>query len=367
MESQFQSHFQGSDSEVRRPTKSLGFPPLLNGPPGYHKAPAGWAHLIRALNFRSAWRNGQIKTPFLAWLRNQPMMREPILRSQFKYPAVYFFERLDNNTAKTESAYMQTVGNFATTPCDSCLSRDGPFATCVKVDGYPGVTSCANCHWWDQDHRCHVDPSAAEHVPAPAPRIHTPPRQSPGTFPHGYSRERRRRREDSPYSRNQRRHYDRSADSRDRRHHREDSANLRTQRRRYESSGDSRIQRQCHRDFENRRQYPSSVPSHQTSTHTTQASSKTIQETQNHPFPCSAQDIQRERDRFCSQMDGHIHELHAANARQIEPMRSLLDKVWSFLSSRGVDPDIISRAQAQFEGLFPVSTRQAEQNDEESS
>ncbi|KAJ6024397.1 hypothetical protein N7540_005194 [Penicillium herquei] len=71
---------------------------------------------------------------------------------------------------------MQLVGRIATAPCNACLALNGPFATCVKVEGYPGITCCANCHWWEQDDLCQVDVSSSINPRPP------PPPGSSGTY-----------------------------------------------------------------------------------------------------------------------------------------------------------------------------------------
>lgn len=40
-------------------------------------------------------------------------------------------------------------GEVAEHPCESCLSKNGPFIDCITLHGYEGVTKrcCSNCQW----------------------------------------------------------------------------------------------------------------------------------------------------------------------------------------------------------------------------
>ncbi|KAJ5718151.1 hypothetical protein N7488_003797 [Penicillium malachiteum] len=149
---------------------------------GHHEPPGRWAGFIYELRFNSARRYDYIKTAHLQWLQSRPIIREPVFQMGLNYSAGALFHMLDTQVEKVEAIYMQIVGRVATTPCTACLTHNGPFVTCVKIDGYPNVICCANCHWWEEDERCHVDDSTYFRL-APPPPPPPPPAGSSGSQP----------------------------------------------------------------------------------------------------------------------------------------------------------------------------------------
>ncbi|KAJ5712822.1 hypothetical protein N7493_009290 [Penicillium malachiteum] len=160
------SGYRAEDPETHG--SSIELPAPVPGDPDTNDEPGHWAAYIYQLRFTSARRNEFIKAPFLRWLRHRPIIREPILRRRFNYTPTTFNHMLDTEVANVEAAYMHMVGEESIIYCNPCLARDGPFAICIKVAGYPGVTCCANCHWWNNDRRREVDSTPAM-IPAPPP------------------------------------------------------------------------------------------------------------------------------------------------------------------------------------------------------
>lgn len=86
-------------------------------------------------------------SPFLIYLSRMPVVIEPIWRragNEDDKPAMKF---IGDVLSRIEACRMQISGHRAHVPCKNCHKGNGQFSQCVVVDGFPGITACANCHW----------------------------------------------------------------------------------------------------------------------------------------------------------------------------------------------------------------------------
>ncbi|KAJ5712820.1 hypothetical protein N7493_009288 [Penicillium malachiteum] len=310
----------------------------ISGEAGHDEDPGHWASFIYDLKFTSARWNDYIKTAYLRWLRHRPIIREPVFRRGLNYSAGALFHMLDTQVAKVEAIYMQLVGRIVTAPCTSCLVHGGPFTTCVKIDGYPDVTCCANCHWWEEDERCQVDDGTFMH-PAPPP----PPAGSSRSQP---SSAQSAQRSTSGTAQSSSQHH------REDRHHRRQNSDHRHR----DSQHNSRDHGQRGRHLERDRHDSANRQRH------TSQQSNTSDRTSRMPRTLreSWKNFLLQRNEQRSQLLGHVTELETAFAREIpatnpmtEVLNALINSIMSFIIN---DMEMTSELEAAMERTWEHDT-----------
>ncbi|KAJ5936105.1 hypothetical protein N7454_005403 [Penicillium verhagenii] len=124
-----------------------------------HMAPGEWCKfaLQRPCNFPVSCNGHRFRGYLLLNLTCLPGVREPLIRPDTiwaKWSALEFYSKVNNQRYNVEALAMQCVGRRITKIEDSCFccqKGNGPFQSCVTVDG---VAECANCHWSGRWKRC---------------------------------------------------------------------------------------------------------------------------------------------------------------------------------------------------------------------
>lgn len=123
--------------------------------------PGALATYIKRLDYSKAhFRNSdRLKSDVLEVMNLMPAQRDPVLRLERTWTGVKLDRIINERIENIESALLQVVGAPAEQPCDPCQRGQGPWNSCVILEGSTTLTACAGCRFRANDTRCtHYQP-----------------------------------------------------------------------------------------------------------------------------------------------------------------------------------------------------------------
>ncbi|GLI78715.1 hypothetical protein PoHVEF18_007036 [Penicillium ochrochloron] len=113
-----------------------------------NQQPGAWAKLLWQTPWKKAAKGKKLKGNLLPELIKMSPKRELMAREGFFRSGKHEKERISDQLANIESAFIQCIGAVQEERCDSWVKHHGPWAKCVRLrDGQGDALACANCRW----------------------------------------------------------------------------------------------------------------------------------------------------------------------------------------------------------------------------